>query len=100
MIEDINITIGSDPEFIILCGEYIEVAGDIFTQISNYQFCGECTICSDCNICEFEVYINYEDVENITLAAKNTIDNEIDKIREVVKTGIAALYYTEEYIDI
>lgn len=100
MTEDINITIGSDPEFIILCGEYIETAGDIFTQISNHQFCGECEVCSNCKACEFEIHINYEDVENITNTVMEIIDKEIDKIRDIVKTGIAALYYTEEYIDI
>lgn len=97
MTEDIGITIGSDPEFIILCGEYIEVAGDIFTQISQYQFCGECSVCSDCESCEFEVYINYEDVENITLTVKNTVDKEIDKIINIAKTGITALHYAQEH---
>lgn len=98
MIEDINITIGSDPEFIILCGEYIEVAGEIFTQISHHQFCDECDVCSNCEECEFETHINYEDIENITLVVKNTIDQEIDKIKYIVTRGIATLYYTEEYI--
>ena len=99
MTEEINITIGSDPEFIIICGEFIEAAGDIFTQISHYQFCGECEVCSNCKECEFDVYINYKDIENITNVVTNTIDNEIDKTKELAKSGIAALYYTDEYIE-
>lgn len=97
MTEDISITIGSDPEFIIICGEFIEVAGDIFSQISYHKFCGECTICSDCNICKFDIHINYEDVENITNVVTNTIDKEIDKIIDIAKTDITALHYAQEY---
>ncbi len=88
MTEEINITIGSDPEFIIICGEFIETAGDIFTQISQHQFCGECDVCSNCDVCEFDVHINYEDVEFITNTVSDSVDN------------IATLYYTEEYMDI
>ncbi|MBU0777682.1 hypothetical protein KKF82_05450, partial [Patescibacteria group bacterium] len=40
--EDINITIGSDPEFVIMCGDKIENALEIFTRLQEPDYCCEC----------------------------------------------------------
>ena len=53
MTNDINITIGSDPEFVIMCGDKIENALEIFTRLQEPDYCCECN------------HPNEEDIQNI-----------------------------------
>ena len=53
MTNDINITIGSDPEFVIMCGDKVENALEIFTRLQKPDYCCECP------------HPSREDIENI-----------------------------------